>query len=390
MSDLGTQLRDHYDSVITLIDPEDIIEGRVARALERPPVRSPLRGRPGWIAALTTAVAVLIVVGGVALAARLIGVGVVEPAGPVPTKIVFSAWGLDDEGGSDIYVMNPDGTGLVNLTNNEVWESAPAWSPDGSRIVFVREVFTESESSPVERVYLMDADGANVMHLTEGADPSWSPRGDRILFERDTGPCKSPCMRSGGTGTNRIDIFVINVDGTGETNLTNAPSWDSSPAWSPDESRIVFASNRHESPDSCDDETRLEDCNLEIWTMNLDGSNPVRLTYEPGIDALPDWSPDGTRIVFHTARDGNLPTGEGWEVYVMNADGTNQTNLTNRPSLDIHPNWSPDGTRIVFISTRDDEHDRDIYLIDPDGTNLTRLTTSQNGRDPMWPEWLGW
>jgi Tol biopolymer transport system component len=389
MPDLGTQLRDHYDSVITLIDAEDIIEGRIVRASQQPPARSPLRGKRGVIVALTAAATVLIVVGGIALALRLIGDGTVEPAGPVPTKITFSAYGSDDEGWSDIFVMNPDGTGIVNLTNNEAWDKAPAWSPDGSRIVFVREVSTDPESSPVETIFLMDADGANVMHLTEGANPSWSPQGNRILFERDTGPCKSPCMRSGGTGTSRIDIFVINVDGTGETNLTNAPSWDSTPAWSPDESRIVFASNRHESPDSCDDETRLEDCNLEIWAMNLDGSNPVRLTYEPGIDAFPDWSPDGTRIVFHTARDGNLPTGEGFEVYVMNADGTNQTNLTNHPSLDALPNWSPDGTRIVFISTRHDpdQVDRDIYVIDPDGTNLTRLTTSQNGRDSMWPNW---
>jgi len=375
MPDLGTQLREHYDSVITLIDAEDIIEGRVARALQRPPARPPVSGRSGWMAAFTTAVAVLVVVGGVALAARLIGAGTVEPAGPVPTKITFSSDGFDDEGWSDIYVMNPDGTGLSNLTNNEAWDKAPAWSPDGSRIAFVREVFTDPESSPVETVYLMDADGGNVKHLTEGANPSWSPQGNRILFERDT-------------GANRLDIFVINVDGTGETNVTNAPSWDSSPAWSPDESRIVFASNRHESPDSCDDEGRPEDCNLEIWTMKLDGSNPVRLTYEPGIDAFPDWSPDGTRIVFHTARDGVLSTGEGFEVYVMNADGTNQTNLTNDPGLDGHPNWTPDGTRIVFISNRDDDPiDKNIYLINPDGTNLTRLTTSQNGRDSIWPNW---
>jgi Tol biopolymer transport system component len=327
------------------------------------------------MAALTTGVAVLIVVGGVALAARLIGDGAVEPAGPVPTKIAFSSYGFDDDGWSDIYVMNPDGTGLSNLTNNEAWDKAPAWSPDGSRIAFVREVSKDSESSPVETVYLMDADGSNAMHLTEGANPSWSPQGDRILFERDT-------------GTNRLDIFVIDVDGTGETNLTNAPSWDSSPAWSPDESRIVFASNRHETPDSCDDEGRPEDCNLEIWVMNVDGSDPVRLTNEPGIDAFPDWSPDGTRIVFHTARDGNLSSGEGFEVYVMNVDGTNQLNVTNHPSLDGHPNWTPDGARIVFISNRDDDPlDNDIYLINPDGTNLTRLTTSQNGRDSMWPNW---
>jgi TolB protein len=72
----------------------------------------------------------------------------------------------------------------------------------------------------------------------------------------------------------------------------------------------------------------------------------------------------------------------------MNADGTNQNNLTNHPGLDGHPNWNPDGTRIVFISNRDDDPiDNDIYLVNPDGTKLTRLTTSQNGRDSMWPNW---
>lgn len=334
---------------------------------------------------LISAVAIVVVTAfAVLTSAWLLGSGeppvVIEPPVPTTGKIAFSSYGFDDEGWSDIYVMNQDGTGLVNLTNNEAWDKAPAWSPDRSRIAFVREAPTgsppsASESSPVETIYLMDADGSNVVRLTEGVNPSWSPQGDRILFDRDT-------------GANRWDIFVIDVDGTDEANLTNAPSWDNSPGWSPDGSRIVFASNRHEGPESCDDESRLEDCNLEIWTMNLDGSNPVRLTHEPGIDGFPDWSPDGTRIVFHTGRDGDLSNGEGFEVYVMNADGTNQINLSNHPGLDGHPNWSPDGTRVVFASTRDDDPlDKDIYLVDPDGTNLTRLTTSQRGRDSMWPNW---
>jgi TolB protein len=104
--------------------------------------------------------------------------------------------------------------------------------------------------------------------------------------------------------------------------------------------------------------------------MNADGTNQTRLTNNPASDGLPAWSPDGTKIAFATDRDsgpGNL------EIYSMNADGTNQTRLTNNPAADEEPAWSPDGTKISFRTNRDDGN-YDIYTINPDGTNPTRLT----------------
>jgi len=99
----------------------------------------------------------------------------------------------------------------------------------------------------------------------------------------------------------------------------------------------------------------------EIYVMNADGINPIRLTNSPGVDEVPEWSPDGTKIAFDSERNGNF------EVYVMNADGTGQTRLTNNSASDIFAAWSPDGTEIAFCSDRDGGL-CEIYKMNADGT----------------------
>src|SRR5216117_1854859 len=111
----------------------------------------------------------------------------------------------------------------------------------------------------------------------------------------------------------------MNADGSDPRNLTNNPGGDDTPAWSPDGTRIAFTSAR--------------DGNWEIYVMNADGSNATRLT-DNGAQ-MPAWSPDGTRIAFTSARDGN------WEIYVMNADGSDPRNLTNNPAADGGAAWRP-------------------------------------------------
>jgi Tol biopolymer transport system component len=166
----------------------------------------------------------------------------------------------------------------------------------------------------------------------------------------------------GGNGA--FEIFVMNDDGTNQVNLTNNPANDSEGDWSPDGTRIVLWSSR--------------DGNAEIYVMNADGSNLVRLTNNPADDVQPAWSSDGTRIAFVSNRDGARA-----EIYVMNTDGSNFARLTYDQTENGVPSWSPDSTRIAFQKGIDSG--REIYVMNADGTNPIRLTNNSVGDgDPAW------
>lgn len=232
---------------------------------------------------------------------------------------------------------------------------APAWSPDGQRIAFNAGPDEEGD------IYVMGADGSRRTRLTfaagENERPRWSPDGRRIAFNSS---------RKGN-----VDIYVMNADGSEQMPLTTDEADDARADWSPDGRRIVFDSER--------------DGNREIYVMEADGSNKVRLTHHPGTDGYPSWSPDGEMIVFNSDRDGD------GEIYVMAADGSGMRQLThNEGALDQAARWSPDGRRITFFSNRDNESDirineSEIYVMDADGSNETRLTTAR-GWDFM-PSW---
>jgi Tol biopolymer transport system component len=161
------------------------------------------------------------------------------------------------------------------------------------------------------------------------------------------------------------EIYLIKANGAELTRLTMNAASDGDPAWSPDGSRIAFHSNR--------------DGNNEIYVMNSDGSNLVRLTNASGDDSSPTWSPDGARIAFTSERTGNS------NIYVMNADGTNVVRLTDPEYYysDVHPAWSPDGQRIAFMRWVTGGYD--IFVMNADGSGLTALTTGDDDhRSPAW------
>lgn len=168
-----------------------------------------------------------------------------------------------------------------------------------------------------------------------------------------------------GDGSN-FDIYVMNDNGTNQIRLTTDQAYDLFPRWSPDRSRIVFT---RESPGT----------NAVIYIMNANGSNQVPLTTNLANNLAPAWSPDGSKIVFMS--DGN--GGFQYHIFVMNADGSNPIPLTNGPAGDTEPCWSPDGTKIVFASPRSGNYD--IYLMDADGGNQISLTNNPNSDiDPAW------
>lgn len=191
--------------------------------------------------------------------------------------------------------------------------------------------------------------------------------------------CSTPLGGPGGTaavpaGQERLEIFTVNPDGSGEVRLTStlgASLSSSAPKYSADGKRIAFTQNS------------------QIWTMNADGTNPTQLTATALGSSTPgSWSPDGTQIVFHTNRDPlppNPPAGSNaTEIYTMNADGSSQTRLTTNLRMDSHPSWSPDGRKIVFRSNVDGDHD--VYTMNPDGSEVTNLTTTSPAEDSG-PDW---
>ena len=274
-----------------------------------------------------------------------------EPLAAQAASVVLTgriAFTSNRDGNDEIYVMNADGSGLTNLTNNPAADGAAFWSRDGKRIAFTSNRDGNSE------VYVMSADGSNQTRLTnnprEDAVDDWSPDGKRILFHTD---------RDGS-----LDVYVMNADGSGQTNLTNSPASDEIPDWSPDGTKIAFMSDREGNP--------------EIYVMDADGSNPTRLTNSPGVDLFPNWSPDGKKIAFYSDRDGN------GEIYVMDVDGSNQINLSNNPSEDWSPvTWTADGMNILFTSDRDGNNE--IYVMNADGSDQTRLT--DNPAEDVNPNW---
>jgi TolB protein len=153
-----------------------------------------------------------------------------------------------------------------------------------------------------------------------------------------------------------LEIYVIKLDGSDPIRLTyNLNAFDIEPDWSPDGSKLAFASSKYR--------------NLDIFTMDLDDFQQTQLTENPGADTSPDWSPDGERIVYRSEQDGNH------EIFVMRADGSGQINLTQHIASDTDPAWSPNGERIAFVSDR--EGFENIYVMDANGSNPTRLTTCQ-------------
>ncbi len=288
---------------------------------------------------------------------------------------------------AEIISINPDGTGETLLTNNRTRDGDAAFSPDGTKIAFeARRVEGQPDNS---EIYVANNDGDlegpdvrrltfNNGELTGGTrnqvaatdrNPSWSPDGTRIVFHsgRET-------TFSDGAPTPARDFEIYSMDAvTGEQGdlqrLTNVRGQDAAPNWSPDGSKIAFQSLRENAAGQTQ--------NLEVFTMNPDGSDVTNVSNSPGtpdspatreinentdaLDSAPQFSPDGQQIVFSSTRSGVTPGNQNFEIFKMSRDGSGQVRLTSNLTgdtpetegdFDNTPTFSPDGRRILFTSGR--------------------------------------
>ena len=223
------------------------------------------------------------------------------------------------------------------------------WSRNGLASNTARVVFTSLRDGNLE-IYVMDANGGNQENLTNhptyDGQPDWSPDGTKIAFV------------SGRDGDGS-QIYVMDADGKNVIRLTEGRETKGHPDWSPDGRKIAFSVDHRED---------------YIAVMDADGRNREKLVDQAG---SPSWSPDGTRIAFMSQRDGAN------ELYVIGVGGLRHRRVTHDLAPKLNPSFSPDGRRIAYEAHHKEFHH--LYVVGADGRNRVRLTHHEEHHSgPAW------
>jgi|HubBroStandDraft_6_1064221.scaffolds.fasta_scaffold02553_4 Tol biopolymer transport system component len=321
---------------------------------------------------------------------------------PDGTKIIYSSGRALD--GSDnpsvgsainIWVSNADGSGATPLTQMTVY--APcygvAWSPDGTKIAYfswrgLDGSNTNAGTSDTHNIWVMNADGSNNIPITQlsaaGTDsyyPRWSPDGSKLTYYSGRALDGSDAPNGQEFTQN---IWIMNADGSGSvpvTQLTGVLSGNQDAYWSKDGSTLVFAGG-----------------DGNIYTVQADGSGLTQLTTGNALNIPEGWSPDGTKIVFESSLSvgGGDSSQESLNIWVMNDDGSNPTPLTKLTAAGaVSGAWSSDGTRIAYMSDRSfdgsdnpeaNPQTNNLWLMQADGSGSVPLTklTKADSEGPAW------
>jgi len=265
----------------------------------------------------------------------------------------------DSSGFQNICYINQDGTGNVQMTFNQTGGAGlPTWAPTGKALAYV----DLNMKTGVIYVNTMNEDGSNVQHLVQGVTPMWSPDGNWMAFSAPS---------SSGTP----EIFIIELNGSNLTQLTNAPGLVKiHPTWSPDSKSIVYAQYASNGRD------------VSLWEMTATGANRHQLTTGTWFNRnangqiissaneanSPDWNPTNNKIVFWS----------GGEIWTINADGTGRTQLTNVANANNDdPEWSPDGKKILFSTNRSGNGNNEMWVMNSNGSQQKKIVN--NTASPM-------
>src|SRR5438093_433355 len=255
---------------------------------------------------------------------RIVGTGSsAMPAwSPDGSRLLFHARRKDDEqkgvATRNIWSVAPDGSGETKLTSGTRDAYHASLSPDGRKLLFV------SELNGSRDIWIADADGQNPVPLTDDPgtedQPAWSPDGRQIAY--------AAFPREGGS----FDLWVVNADGSGRRRLTTTPANELFPAWHPDGTHLVYVTDASG--------------NFDLYQIDVRDGRTTPLVVSPDHEARPAFSPDGTKLAFSRwPAHGRSSDATLW---IANADGTAPIELTAAPAPATHPAWSPDGRTLAF------------------------------------------
>jgi len=269
------------------------------------------------------------------------------------------------------------------LTNGG--ENAEAYfSHDGQRLIFQ----STRGGRTCDQQYIMGIDGSHIRRVSSGLGKTtcgYFMNGDRRIFYASSQAVEKGCPPRPDPSKGYVwrldpfDIYTARADGSDEKRLTNFGVYTAEGVLSPDGTKIVF--------------TSLKDGDLDIYVMNVDGSNVRQLTHQLGYDGGPWWSPDGKRIVYRANHPQTpeaisaykdllaqrLVRPNKMDLWLMNADGSDQHQITDLGAASFGPSWTPDGRKIVFSSNHHTDPklgNFDLFLINPDGSGLEQVTTA--------------
>ena len=264
------------------------------------------------------------------------------------SRVAFVAeTGPRDDRVKRIAIMDQDGANMRHLTDGRALVFAPRFSPNGDRILYT------SYETGFPRIYLMDLSSLTPRSLgdqpgTMTFAPRFAPDGQTVIYS----------LSRGGT----TDLYTLSLGSEQISQLTSAPSIATAPSYAPDGGRIVFESDRSGTQ--------------QLYVMPASGGEPQRISFGDGRYGTPVWSPRGDMIAFTKSHQGRFHIG------VMRTDGSEERLLT-ASFLDEGPTWAPNG-RVIMFTREVAGGNPSLYTVDISGRNLRRLPLDMSASDPAW------
>ncbi len=278
-----------------------------------------------------------------------------------------------------IWIMNIDGSDKKMVSPDHGAHTCSFFFPDGEKIVFASTSHINGDCPSKQGlssgyvwplypydIFISNADGSNLKKITDNpkydAEPIVSSDGKQIVF--------------GSQRDGDFDIYIMNADGSNVRRLTDRIGYDGGPWFSPDGKKIVW---RAWYPETEEEKAKWQDAMekdyivpfpLDIWVMDVDGSNKKMIVHNGATNWAPSWHPDGKRIVFSSNmddwREDIKKFGHNFELYIINTDGTGFKRITYNNVFDSFPMFSSDGKKLVFASNRNSQKPRatDIFIAD--------------------------